>query len=246
MKYFTFFLIVLFFSCQSNNSDQIKYLPNDSVLLSSKKGDESINELMKYTGVEHLRSVELTFNTDNTHYFPFAAVYFWGNMINGKLDQKEAELISFKSFDGCFFNKAIRYPDSVFYSQEKLTYDVMVDRRINDILHNDSLYFSLDGRWHAVGVPGSISSYSISDEFEKIYSADGPMPLFRASFNIAGKDKAHEAILTFGLISYQCQDKIDWDAYIESSEFTSFLLNLHDFEEFEYGKLDYKKYIAEK
>jgi len=226
--------VILILSCNSKgtNDENIELLPGQ-IYLKTQPVEKSKQDILNHIGVRVYGEYEVKMKTANTNYFKFIAVvkipYGGGDI--------EPELLSLQTFDHCFFYEDAEVINNDTFYTKSLSFNFTVDNRLNDILRNDSLYFTTYGsRYMPVKTPLQIGVYRSIRNASMIYSDNNLVPLFQASVNIPGLDqeKVNTSML-FGFVSYDCKKNIDWNGFFNSR---SFIFNVWSQGTFEDTRID--------
>ena len=112
---------------------------NQAFVQSYALGKE-IEEVLRYTGIESIGINEIKLNTDNSHYFYFAAVVDFPVNSKGGYSSDNGTLSSIKRVNGCYIYELCKDSTNTEYAEEIVHSHLMFDKRISSVLNNDSLY----------------------------------------------------------------------------------------------------------
>jgi len=215
-------LLVFLSACSSKNHEDISLIgvPRGFAYVQSTAVDDDIVKVLQYTGVQVLEDIEIKVHTDNTHYFYFAAVADYQKNENGGYSAGDGKLSAIKTFNGCFFYDLVK-DDPEDYIVDQLSLELMVDKKINKVLGNDSLYLSINGfDYQTMPEPMQLSSYHNHAFNGKFYNLDEIVPLFNGNVRLtANKGKNIDSKFLVGMISYDCSKKYDFDEMFNSEAF---------------------------
>ncbi len=175
--------------------------------------DKQSKELLSLLGKYHSGEFELTLHSENTNYIFFSAV---GNSLTCPDD------FVVQHFNGCFFYN--NYPSSIIEEdglRKRITFSMIKDNDVAQILNHDSTYFHIAGRpIRNLGVKGRSGwGYSIGDQ---PFSDLVPIPIIKGQIGGDGctieKDLTSGKKFVIGLVTYDCK-KHDVMSYIYSKDF---------------------------
>lgn len=235
MRTIIFFSLILLYSCNSSQFSDInfvamspskanKIVSRGHVLVTHSKPDSMAAKTISHTGTELIGDFNIKMNTKNKNYFLYSAVVDYSKNEEGI---RETKLHSLKTFKGCFIPLLADKPDSVFHAQHELNYSLSFDHRMNKILDNNKLYFSVKGLdLQEIDIPSGYSEPSIMPIWKnktELFNENSPISLFRANnaaYYVNQPEKNDSAsYLQIGLISYDCNQLIDFNAYFNSGGF---------------------------
>ena len=220
-------IALMLFSCHSKNKDVFSLeeatVKPGYLMVESNAIDEDIQEVLNYSGIRVLGKYKLKLNTDNPNYFFFLAIIDQHSSEEGTSTSSDLKLRSVDFFESCFLWDLSNNRDSSFYETEMLYKDFMVDYRMNELLGNDSLYYSTNGfQYQASPEPMTLASYPVTSFEVKSYNLDKPVPLFTAGIRIPkNKGSNVSSYMMYGMISYDCQKNYDFKSLFDSRSFKS-------------------------
>ncbi len=228
-KFISFSICILFASCFATEIEkpfnEIE-VPKDHVLVKYSKPDEKINSYLRAMGNEIIGNFNFSMNTDNSHYTLYSAT------VQRKMKPFEngvsssdgsPELLSLKLHNGCFiYNLTKDDTAEGTYEKELANYSLIFDRKLPNVLNNDSIYFSINGiDVHTLGAEGSISSYPTVSNKTVLWSDNQLIPLFNGSINEKGKLNEYSTSFQIGFFNYDCEKNYDFDKFFNSQIFLS-------------------------
>jgi len=243
--------IGVLFSCSSKNHEDISHVdvPLGYAYVQAKAIDDEIVRVLEYTGVRVLEDIDIKVHTNKSHYFFFAAVVDYEKNENGGYSSADGQLSAVKRFDGCFFYDLVK-DDPDEYVIDQVGIELMVDKKMNKVLGNDSLYISINGfDYKTMPEPMRLSSYSRHTFDNGFYNLSGVVPLFTGTVDLkANEDKHVESKFLLGMVSYDCKINYDFNGFFNSDAFSYAVgfSQVHDYDELPKNlKLDINDFIIE-
>ncbi len=213
-------------SCSSSSSDIVDLnnlnVPQGQAYVQSTSLKNEITEVLNYVGMSSYGKHKIKLHTNNSHYFFFAAVVDIPENEDGHYSSSDAELSSVKTFSGCFLYELCKDSTNTMYAEEEVLVDILVDRKMSNILNNDSLYISLNGRgYYAMPEEMSMGSWRVNSFDNQYFDLGTIVPILEGTVDKPEKNRKIHSYMMIGLISYDRAHNYDFDALFNSNAFAS-------------------------